>query len=103
LFCIRKEETHPQLVATNRHISCGALEISDLEWKNNRLSGKSELVADDEYVIYILEPKGFGFSGVECENATVVSSQMKNNLREIHLSSPQKTIAQWEVIYQIEK
>lgn len=99
LFCIRREEMHPQLVATNRHISCGALEINNLSWRNNRLSGESELVANDEYVIYITEPEGFNFSGVTCEGATVLSSLPKNNLREIHLKSPQKTNVQWIINY----
>lgn len=99
LFCIRNEEMHPQLAATNRHISCGALELRNISWQNNRLSGESELVANDEYIIYITEPEGFGFSGVECTGATVLSSPKKNNLREIHLKSPQKTIIQWTISY----
>ena len=99
LFCIRKEETHPQLIASNRHISCGALEIKNILWQDNQLIGENELVANDDYVIYISEPDGFNFSEIECEGAKVVSSQMKNNLREIHLKSPQKSSVRWEISY----
>lgn len=99
VFCIRKEEKHPQLIATNRHISCGALELKDVSWKDNQLMGESELVANDEYVIYILEPEGYSFSGTKCEGAEVLSSEVKNKLREIHLKSPQKKTVQWEISY----
>lgn len=99
LFCIRQEEGHPQLIATNRHISCGALEIKNMSWKNNQLSGESELVANDDYIIYISEPTGFKFVEVVCTGAKVTSSLFKNGLREIHLKSTQKRSVIWEVSY----
>jgi alpha-galactosidase len=99
VFCIREEESHPQLIATNRHISCGALELKSLSWENNCLTGESELVANDEYIIYINEPKDFTFQDVECESAEILSSGIKNNIREIHLKSPRKTTVKWNLIY----
>ncbi|MFA5816768.1 MAG: alpha-galactosidase [Bacteroidales bacterium] len=99
LFCIRKEETHPQLVATNRHISCGALEVKNVSWHDNRLSGESELVANDDYVIYTSEPEGFVFFEISCDGTDVSNSRTKNGLREIHLKSPQKKIVRWEIAY----
>ena len=99
VFCIRKEEKHPQLVATNRHISCGALELKNVLWKDNRLSGTSEFVANDEYVIYILEPEGYAYSCIECAGVEVLSSATKDKLREVHLKSPQKNTVQWEITY----
>ncbi|MBN2173140.1 MAG: alpha-galactosidase [Bacteroidales bacterium] len=99
VFCIREKESHPQLIATNRHISCGALELENLLWENNCLQGVSQLVANDEYIIYVNEPKGFTLQDVECDNAEVISSELKNNVREIHLKSPLKCTAKWKINY----
>ncbi|MBN1185398.1 MAG: alpha-galactosidase [Bacteroidales bacterium] len=99
VFCIRKEEQHPQLVATNRHISCGALELKNVSWQENQLIGESELVENDEYVIYILEPEGYRFSEIKCKGAEVLDSTMKDKLREVHLKSPKQNTVQWKISY----
>ena len=52
VFCLREKQNHPQLLATNRHISCGALEIESMQWSNRQLKGSSTLVADDVYTMY---------------------------------------------------
>ena len=99
LFCIRKEKIHPQLIATNRHISCGALEVKDVSWQNNSLSGESELVANDDYILYISEPAGFTLSEINCKDIKITNSGFKNGLRIIHFKSPQKTIVHWVISY----
>ncbi len=99
LFCIRKEETHPQMIATNRHISCGALELRELKWGNNILSGESELVANDDYIIYLTEPEGYTLRNILCDEDTEFHSLLRNGIREIHLKSSHKINVKWEIIY----
>ncbi len=99
VFCIREKQDHPQLLATNRHISCGALELKDLQWKNNSLSGESQVVANDNYVIYIHETKGFNFSGISLKNTTLISNERDGDIRKITLLSKDNSIVNWAVNY----
>ena len=98
-FCIRTRKDHPQLMATNRHISCGAQDIEYLEWKNNRLAGESEMVANDDYILYIHEPEGYVFSEIVCPECEVVSLAFHDQLRLIHLKSLQSKPVHWSVLY----
>jgi alpha-galactosidase len=99
LFCIKERETHPQLVATNRHISCGGLELKNLSWTSNTLAGSSEIVGNDEYTLYVLEPEGFNFQGVECSGAKVVTVARKGPIRQITLLSESSATVTWRVKY----
>ncbi|CAN5501390.1 hypothetical protein BH11ARM1_BH11ARM1_07150 [soil metagenome] len=97
-FCLRPQLDHPQVLASRRHISCGALEMSELVWKDSKLSGTSELVKGDPYRLLIHEPAGFGFSSVDVKGATLVSQSVRpDGLREIVLSGEGK--ANWTVRY----
>ena len=100
LFCIRALQDHPQLMATNRHISCGALELSHLQWNNHTLSGSSKVIAGDEYVIYIHELSPFHYEGVECTGAKVAGISKKGDIREVKLVTDKTGVINWAVIYQ---
>ena len=99
LFCIREKQSHPQLVATNRHISCGGLEVDDVKWDSNVLSGESRLVADDPYDLYISEPAGYDFEKISCEGADVVSSEKIGNLRVCRLHSAKGANVPWKIAF----
>ncbi len=100
LFCFREKQIHPQLLATNRHISCGALELEQLQWNNNRLIGTSNLVADDLYSIYIYEPTGAHFKAVNTGIATLIENVLSGNIRKISFRSTDAASVQWEISYQ---
>ncbi len=99
LFCIREKQSHPQLIATNRHISCGGLEVDGVKWDNNVLSGGSRLVADDPYGLYISEPAGYDFEKISCEGADVVSSENIGNLRVCRLRSAKGGLVPWQIVF----
>ncbi|MBV4360580.1 glycoside hydrolase family 36 protein [Pinibacter aurantiacus] len=99
LFTVREDQHHPQLVATNRHISSGGLEIDKLDWNNNALNGQSQLVADDQYIIYIYEPEGFSFKDFKCPEAVVVNNQKRGNIRSITIQSNTAKAVEWTVSY----
>ncbi|HCA81163.1 MAG TPA: hypothetical protein DEP53_15640 [Bacteroidetes bacterium] len=99
LFSIRPRENRPQLLATNRHVSCGGLEVRSLSWSETVLSGTSELVAGDSYVIYIFEPAEFSFKKAECAGAQVVSSVKRGLVREVTLRSSAPALVSWRVLY----
>jgi alpha-galactosidase len=98
LFCIRELQAHPQLLATSRHISCGAQELKNLSWNKNILSGVSNLPADNLYVIYLNEPKNYNFKSFECKGATFIESGKVGSIREIKLQST-SGIVKWKAIY----
>ncbi|MGA2624253.1 MAG: glycoside hydrolase family 36 protein [Bacteroidota bacterium] len=100
LFCIREKQSHPQLVATNRHISCGGLEVDDIRWKDDVLSGESRLVADDPYDLYISEPAGYDFEKVSCEGADVVSSEKTGSLLVCHMRSAKGGRVSWQIVFE---
>jgi hypothetical protein len=98
-FCIREKLKHRQLLATNRHISCGGLEISNLAWEDNTLRGTSELVANDKYIIYLFEGRGYTFDKVTLKGADLIGVEKKGSLREITLVSSKGGIVEWSVRY----
>lgn len=98
-FCIREKMNHPQLLATNRHISCGGLEISNLSWTDDVLCGTSELVAGDEYVLYLFEGSGYVFDKLDLKGAGLVKNEKKGAVRKIVLLSPGGGLAEWAVHY----
>ncbi len=98
-FCFREKQNHPQLLATNRHISCGGLELSALKWKDNTLSGESELVPNDNYTIYIYEPDNFQLEKVLSGAAKLLSNQKEGNIRMITFSSATGGVIKWKVNY----
>ncbi len=85
-FCIRERAAHPQLVATNRHVSCGAVDLVALAWSGDTLSGVSDLVGGDTYELYFTEPPGYRFVGATTgDGAEVAGSSRTGALRVVRL------------------
>jgi len=99
VFCFREKLNHPQLLATNRHISCGGFELKEVQWKNNSLFGVSQVVANDNYVIYIHENKGYNFSDIAVKNASVTANEKDGDIRRITLLSTGNNLVNWIVNY----
>ncbi|ASU34227.1 glycoside hydrolase family 36 protein [Mucilaginibacter xinganensis] len=99
VFCFREKQDHPQIMATNRHISCGGLELTNVQWKNNSLSGISQAVLNDDYVIYIHENSGFNFGDVTLKNASVVKNEKDGEIRKITLHPTGNGLINWDVNY----
>lgn len=83
VFCFREKQDHPQLVATNRHISCGGLEVSNVFWQDKQLNIMAELVEGDEYKLYIYEPAGFELEKADCSTGHISGSSKHDSIREI--------------------
>ena len=99
VFCLREKQNYPQLLATNRHISCGALDIESMQWNNRQLNGSSTLVADDVYTIYVYEPEGYSNTKVTALNAVVVKNEKEGMIRRISLRSKNNTVVNWAIDY----
>ncbi|MGZ3810888.1 MAG: glycoside hydrolase family 36 protein [Mucilaginibacter sp.] len=99
VYCFREKQAHPQLLATNRHISCGGLELKNVEWKNNTLQGTSEVVSNNEYIIYIYEDNKFNFNNISVKNVRIVSNKKEGDIRMISLLSKSSGLVDWAVQY----
>jgi hypothetical protein len=100
LFCIRERLDHPQVMATNRHITCGGYDLEDVRWKNNILSGKSRLVGNDDYILYLTEPSGFSLKDVSCEGVMLKKIQKKEGMVQITLLSETNAMLCWKVEFE---
>ena len=77
VVCLRPLTDHPQVLSTNRHVTCGGPDLLDVTWTGRTLSGTSELVAGDEYAIYLTEPDGFTLQRVSAEGADVAGHSLE--------------------------
>ncbi len=62
---IRERLPRPQVVATNRHVTGGGVDLLDVRWDGGALSGRSRVTAGDPYEIVISEPAGYRLEAFE--------------------------------------
>jgi hypothetical protein len=73
--------------------------LKDLSWAGAVLAGTSEIVGNDAYTLYVLEPTGYNYQGVECTGATVVSSTRRGMMREVTVLSESSATVKWRMKY----
>ena len=98
-LCIREKQGHPQVLATNRHISCGGYDLENVEWSSNALSGTSLLTGKDRYDIYLYEPAGFIFKEFTCDGAKVSGNRKDGDIRIVSLTREDKGRVSWKAGY----
>ncbi len=99
VFCLHAQVDHPQILATSRHVSCGGPDLIDVAWNDRLLTGTSELVAGDDYAIYLTEPAGYRLEGAVAVGARVIGQAVEGGLRVIRLRSERGGRASWRVRY----
>jgi hypothetical protein len=102
VFCLREKVARPQLVATNRHVSCGAMDVSSVTWARDSLEGASRVVAGDPYELYVTEPPGYAFVDARTEGAEVTANERVGALRRLRLLSPGGGEVRWRLTYRPE-
>jgi len=99
LFCIRPVQHNPQVLATSRHISCGATDLSDVGWKNGILTGKSQPVANDPYTLLIFEPDGYNSPEITITGGSIISGTKTKQVRKITLENSDGGPIIWSLDY----
>jgi alpha-galactosidase len=99
LYCIRPAQPNPQVLATSRHISCGAADLSDVEWEAGVLSGASRPVASDPYTLLIHEPSGYGSPVVTAAGGNIISQIVEGKVRRIRMESQDGSLISWKIDY----
>lgn len=100
LFCIRERLTRPQVVATSRHITCGGYDLEDVRWGDGVLSGKSRVVANDPYILYIVEPSGFALEEASIDGAKILKVEKSGELVQIAFLPVESTSVNWKLEYE---
>jgi hypothetical protein len=99
VVCLRPRVDHPQLLATNRHVTCGGPDLAAVTWEDGALAGTSEVVGGDEYAIYVTEPPGFTVESVRADGAEVTGQALENGTRVIRLLNRAGGTVRWRVRY----
>lgn len=99
VLCLRPRVAHPQLLATNRHVTCGGPDLAAVEWQNGTLSGESDVVAGDPYELYLTEPAGFRYAGLDAPGLTGTTLRRKDGVRVVRLTSTRAGRIRWSVRY----
>ena len=98
-LCIREVQAHPQLVATDRHVTCGGPDLKAVTWTGTALEGTSTLVGGETYTLYLREPAGFRAGAVTADGAQVVGSVRAGALRLVRLRTVKGRDVNWRVAY----
>lgn len=101
VLCVRPRVAHPQLLTTNRHVTCGAYDLADVGWEAGTLRGESELVANDTYELYLTEPAGYRVRDASATGAEVVSTRRSGALRVVSLRARRSGHASWRIRWQV--
>ncbi|MFZ0390126.1 MAG: hypothetical protein WAN36_06665, partial [Calditrichia bacterium] len=93
VFTIRRLEKHPQLLATNRHIS-GAVSIKKNIWisSNLTLSGTSETVPGTPYSLFVYVPSGFRVDNISATAGNVVYNLGEDGLLKISFAGQENPV-----------
>ena len=65
VLCLRERVDHPQVLATNRHVSCGGVELQDVRWADDALSGRLQRWDALSGILAVTEPTGWEAVSVE--------------------------------------
>lgn len=98
-ICLRPRADHPQLLATNRHVTCGGVDLHNVQWEARTLRGTSDVVANDPYELYVSTPSGFGVPIIVAEGARVASQRVQGDVRVVRLLSARGGRIAWTIRY----
>jgi hypothetical protein len=101
-ICLRPRQDHPQVLATNRHVTCGGPDLLDVAWRGTDLEGASTVVNDDDYVLYLTEPPGYRLASVSADGATAADEGVRAGTRQVRLTGGSGRVS-WHVKYDHEQ
>ncbi len=104
VLCLRERVEHPQLLATNRHVSCGGVDLTQMRWAGDALTGTSRVVGGDAYVLYVSEPAGWDAVSVVAPGVTSALGERSESggvrWRAVMLHADRSQSVEWTIRYQ---
>ena len=98
-FAVRERLARPQIVATNRHVSCGGVDLVDASWEKSALTGRSRVVGGDAYEIYLAVPERFRLDKFICDGADVLGTERTGVLIKLTLKSRESREIRWSALF----
>ncbi|MBC7417347.1 MAG: hypothetical protein H7325_04235 [Pedobacter sp.] len=99
MMSVRQKENYPQVLSTDRHLMQGYVELSDITWQNNLLSGKVLMVQNEPMKIYIAcngkQPKK-----IDVNSKSAKFKMITNELMELEIISTTGGEIKWGVEFQ---
>jgi alpha-galactosidase len=99
VVCLREQQPHPQLLATNRHVSCGGVDLERVRWSGDTLSGTSRVVTGDDYELYLTEPDGWTAESVAAPGAAATLGERVDHWRRVTMRGAPTGQLTWTVQY----
>lgn len=98
-LCLRERTPHPQVLATSRHLTCGALDLHNVEWRDGTLSGESDVVGGEPYELLLYEPSGVQLRDLAVDQLGVAGGSVGGGIRTLRIESPTSKRVRWTVRY----
>jgi alpha-galactosidase len=99
VLCLRERQAHPQLLATNRHVSCGGFDLERVRWTGEALVGVSRVVTGDAYELYVTEPDGWTAESVDAPGADAVLGERRDGSRRVTMRGAKTELLAWSVTF----
>ena len=99
VFIIRERLPHPQVIATNRHITGGGVDLLDVTWDGGTLAGRSAVVGGDPYELYLTEPAGFTFEKATCDGRPSATATRDGSIVKLTCRSDASREVRWSALY----
>ncbi len=96
MMSVHQKENFPQVLSTDRHLMQGYLELSDIHWENNKLTGKAKMIQNEPMKI-IIASNGFISKNVSSSIGNASIKNLTNELIELTLLSPVGENLDWTV------
>ena len=84
---------HPQFLASSRHVSMGAADLTSEVWKSNVLTLELAGIPDATFKYWVHIPENYTLGDVKCTGATVKTITSQNNILSIELEHNEKQVA----------
>jgi alpha-galactosidase len=99
VVCLRERQPHPQLLATNRHVSCGGVDLERVSWSGDVLAGESRVVAGDAYELYLTEPDGWVAEFVEAPGTEAELGERRDRSVRVTMRGVRTGLLAWRIQY----
>jgi alpha-galactosidase len=99
VVCLRERQPHPQLLATNRHVSCGGVDLERVSWSGDVLAGESRVVAGDTYELYLTEPDGWVAEFVEAPGTEAELGERRDRSVRVTMRGVRTGLLAWRIQY----
>jgi hypothetical protein len=99
VIALKRRSDRPQVVSTNRHVSQGAVDLSDVKWdeKAQTLSGKSKVVGGADYELRIDPGKVLPAATVTVAGGASASSKPDGKNLRVTIKSPTSGEVAWSI------